>query len=1402
MKFSKAWKGSVSIFLCLIMLPMVTYSTMIIDATRLQTSRSTIASAGDLAMNAALSEYEQTLEDMYGLFAVSKSPEELKKHLGVYFTETIESKLFNDSTDINTKYIADSIVEAIFSETPTDELTNLINLNVESFDYKTVSGSTLANQAIMKKQIVEYMKYKGPVSLVNTLIPKLDFLKDSSKQTEVVQKKIEYTQTLNDLQEVCEKAWKEIQGEKDDEDHIVNEGYNKPAEEFNERYKGENINNYVEHTEEFLHYVSHALLMNKNTHVTEKLPTWKELTSYDAVNQFKTANSINFPEWNNKSTVEDLQRVINEIEDIYTKYIVDITGYGNENDNFEKEHLSVKFDKDLKKDEETDEEWLRRVETSIEVSEKPVTDNNIAYTNVLNTYIAEMPMETNDVIGHVLPDLNALEKHYHSQNEAYDSAQLFKDDLKDIAVSLVISGQLADAMESAFNRYEELVNAEIADIEVKEDKNEDSEEENSEESSEEDENEGEDKSEEARNDILNNRHYYKYKLKKIVLESINSKFRDMGYNTSISTFVDKVNNKDLYYHAAEKYYSSATYQLKIYYQNINEIMIRSGYVVSALEEIEKKIETSNNKKDEWQGKVDSLSSSSTKSTMQSDLDTTTDGLNKEDVTALKKVMEQVKSDFKQRMEEVMKIKFLGVSIATGRVDDFKDNSVFENVEDNINIKAGNIVSDNFEKVGFPDKALLAEVLDGNPAKDENDKPVELFYTTLKSICEPLKTEINEEQKKPVDVINQNTEVNEDGTPKNEIPDSKENSEDSGSSEGKKSEIISEANGQTIGKIYEEIAKEAKVEKKADENTYKASGTTFDIESDNYDDNANNATDSLSQATKILNTFADIAKDAINYAYLEEYFTEMFTCRTDPILAKKGNVTFLNGYTIGEDEGKKQINTNTAWYGNEIEYILWGNDDFSKNRTYTDAWIYVVRFALNAIYAFTAADIQSFALEIATAIAGWTVIGVPIVQACITVAIALAESAYDLKLLHDGKDVPIYKNASTFVCSPAGFTTQVLEGAVQDLSSEVANKLESSINSKIDAIAEKGYGKVEEAIGAVDNVLNDYVEQELQTIESTITAQFVTPIINSVSGVFTDIDTSIDKVADSVNENIKNTVNDAWDTIGNNIKNNMTENSLIQKYTLVIYEGIGENQKDKLISEIQGYFSEYVNQLKSNKMPPNPATELRNLLTNKETGIIPNWFQSIEISLKTQIEQQINPVKDEIKNLKDEEVGNIKSILNDKIDSVSSYIGNATNGFIEDAMSNVSKPVSLSKSNKADTATSGGFTLNYKEYCKIMVFVKLINPLDAGAEGKMLNRAATLMQANVITATNNANSNFKIVNAYTLIGVNATVEMGTLFPWAVEVSDTSNADGSLGAKLDFNNLGDYKIKIKYNAVNGY
>ena len=82
-KTKRRIKGSITVLMVIIMLPMMTMSAIIVDASRTNMARSMVSSAGDLAMNTALANYNTIVKDVYGLFAMSQgqSDEELAKSL-------------------------------------------------------------------------------------------------------------------------------------------------------------------------------------------------------------------------------------------------------------------------------------------------------------------------------------------------------------------------------------------------------------------------------------------------------------------------------------------------------------------------------------------------------------------------------------------------------------------------------------------------------------------------------------------------------------------------------------------------------------------------------------------------------------------------------------------------------------------------------------------------------------------------------------------------------------------------------------------------------------------------------------------------------------------------------------------------------------------------------------------------------------------------------------------------------------------------------------------------------------------------------------------------------------------------------------------------------------------------
>jgi len=60
-------KGTISVFLTLILIPVLLFAGLTTDAARIAMSKVVISDAGEMAMNAGLAQYNEDLHDEYGL---------------------------------------------------------------------------------------------------------------------------------------------------------------------------------------------------------------------------------------------------------------------------------------------------------------------------------------------------------------------------------------------------------------------------------------------------------------------------------------------------------------------------------------------------------------------------------------------------------------------------------------------------------------------------------------------------------------------------------------------------------------------------------------------------------------------------------------------------------------------------------------------------------------------------------------------------------------------------------------------------------------------------------------------------------------------------------------------------------------------------------------------------------------------------------------------------------------------------------------------------------------------------------------------------------------------------------------------------------------------------------------
>lgn len=208
-------RGSISILLVIIMMPMLTMSAIVVDSSRLNLAKSMVSSAGDLAVNTALANYDTILKDVYGLFAMSQidSDEDFSEKIKQYFATTLVG--YGVVDEENAEDYAGDVLEFAGSmlngTNGMDELSrNFMQMEIEDFSATKDSNSSLANSEILRTQLVEYMKYRAPLTVGLSFLDSLKSFTTIQDQTNVVKTQVAAQESAQTVTRACSTAMQSI----------------------------------------------------------------------------------------------------------------------------------------------------------------------------------------------------------------------------------------------------------------------------------------------------------------------------------------------------------------------------------------------------------------------------------------------------------------------------------------------------------------------------------------------------------------------------------------------------------------------------------------------------------------------------------------------------------------------------------------------------------------------------------------------------------------------------------------------------------------------------------------------------------------------------------------------------------------------------------------------------------------------------------------------------------------------------------------------------------------------------------------------------------------------------------------------------------------------------------------
>lgn len=768
--------------------------------------------------------------------------------------------------------------------------------------------------------------------------------------------------------------------------------------------------------------------------------------------------------------------------------------------------------------------------------------------------------------------------------------------------------------------------------------------------------------------------------------------------------------------------------------NSSEVLHYLYEVKSSLEKLTATIDECEKKGEDWQDAINALSDGEVKTVMQSDYDISVSAMSKEDIREYLNVTEENIDSF-EKLSEYYDIRFYEKKISEScnyyekysslvpcfDVKNFSDayNMAVNQINDNYSVPEGEIPS-SYTKQGseYAFYRYLAEICGSDYTSPSDKKSAEDFLETVNSIGNPEESMIPENVKSDIE------------------------------------SVISEDKMERILKAAE-----------TPEETGEFEIGVSDPDAESMLENQQNITNSTSKFLKGVAELADAAETGLEKLYLTEYITEMFSCYTSDIEdsdGKEKSKTFT-GCVLSEE--------NNPFYRAEVEYILWGKENMEQNIKYTEALIFGTRFAFNNIYAFTDSEIRTTTLTAATAIAGWTGFGVPVVQTVLTMSLALAESASDMNILLKGGAVPVYKTSATWYMKPSG-----LINALRNNSDELAKMAAEKTGKAVDDIFSKLEKSADEGIDKLTGTFNEYAD--------SLAEEAVDSAVNTVNNVVQNILISVLDNLDSgcSQESIEAILNERIDSI-------YADDSNISSVAL--------KTAKKLAKENVGKISA--------------------LISEKCSTITSGTKEKVE-TVRSETAEQINKIIESLRDSVKESIGHLAEALKEQTSAGISVAGDYASEYAQDmvtysitGMSSALTEKYNSKdvpvfSGKKNANPVGCITLTYKEYLKIFV---MLNTMSENKERSVLTRTAVLIDINISNGMKNAEINgetlandpdFDISAAHTMLEVNTSATVKTWF-LGLLVPDFSGDDNEDDSEEIVDELKKEK-KIKYRDLLSY
>lgn len=189
-RFMQKEKGTISIFMAVIMLSMVILTSVFVDGSRIRSAETIVQSASDSAIRSVIAKYDKDLKDRYGLFTLEEEDQDAIKQDYLKFLAANLSASVPGADDTFHKYL-ERIMQYASGEAGQDIL-DLYDFQTGTEGTSVLPAYSIIEPDVLQKQMVEFAKYRSAFA-VGDLFDLGDEISKKMKEAEVNTENLEIT---------------------------------------------------------------------------------------------------------------------------------------------------------------------------------------------------------------------------------------------------------------------------------------------------------------------------------------------------------------------------------------------------------------------------------------------------------------------------------------------------------------------------------------------------------------------------------------------------------------------------------------------------------------------------------------------------------------------------------------------------------------------------------------------------------------------------------------------------------------------------------------------------------------------------------------------------------------------------------------------------------------------------------------------------------------------------------------------------------------------------------------------------------------------------------------------------------------------------------------------------------